>query len=49
MPWDVIHEGKEWVVRDKKGKAYGRHKSKKDARQQQKALYAAEGRKGKSW
>jgi hypothetical protein len=45
MPWDVVRRGTKWVVVDKSGKAYGSHPSKKKARQQQKALYASEGRK----
>ena len=47
MPYDVIQRKGSWVVVDKKGKAYGTHSTKREARQQQKALYAAEGRKSR--
>jgi len=45
MPWDVIRRGDKWVCVDKHGKVYGTFASKKKAREQQMALYAAEGRK----
>lgn len=45
MPWDVIQRKGGWVVVDKSGKTYGTHSTKHKARQQQKALYASEGRK----
>ena len=45
MPWDVIRRGDKWVVIDKSGHVYGTHPSKKDAREQQKALYWQEGKK----
>ena len=44
MPWDVIRKGNRWLVIDKSGKVVGTHDSKKKARAQQKALYAAKGR-----
>lgn len=44
MPWDVIQRNGKWVVVNKSGKVVGTHDSKKKARQQQKALYAAKGR-----
>jgi hypothetical protein len=47
MPWDVIQRKGKWVVVDKSGHVYGTHPSKKKAREQQKALYASEGRKSK--
>lgn len=45
MPWDVVQRSGKWTVVDKRGKVVGTHSSKHSARQQQKALYAAEGRK----
>jgi hypothetical protein len=47
MPWDVVQRKGKFVVVDKHGKVYGTHPSKKAAREQQKALYAAYDRKHK--
>jgi|GEM_PF-2373545 len=45
MPYDVHRKGDKWVVTGRDGHVYGTHPTKKEAREQQKALYAAEGRK----
>lgn len=45
MPWDVVRKGDEWLVVGRDGKVHGRFKSKKEAREQQKAIYANAGSK----
>jgi len=50
MPWDIEKRGSKWAVVSKSGRVLGTHDSKRKAREQQKALYASEGRKkGGKW
>ena len=46
LPYDVVQRKGKWVVLGRDGHTFGTHPSKKKARAQQAALYAAEGRKG---
>jgi len=46
VPYDVVQRKGKWVVLGRDGHVFGTHPSKKNARKQQAALYAAEGRKG---
>jgi len=45
VPYDVVQRKGKWVVLGRDGHVFGTHPSKKNARKQQAALYAAEGRK----
>lgn len=46
MPYEVIKDGDEYVCRKPGGKVLGRHKTRKEAEAQMRALYAAERRAG---
>jgi hypothetical protein len=45
MPYDVYRKGNKWVVVGRDGHIFGTFETKKEAREQQKALYWYEGKK----
>jgi hypothetical protein len=47
MPYDIVKHGSEWwvITRGKEGHVHGKFKTKKAAREQQKAIYANAGNK----
>jgi hypothetical protein len=44
MPWHIAKVSGQFVVLDTKGKPYGKHKTRKEAEAQMRALYASEKR-----